>query len=150
MFFLTRVRGVPELYPTRAIVVKLREVLNAIRKQGSWRPMSRGKFCLRSDFFCCLLFEGKGFRQFKSHENKSPERISARWRVSPGILSVSAWHWRLVFFSRHARATPSKPCEWRAGLKCRLGFLLRREIQAACSSSSKQGGSRSSSCLAEL
>ena len=51
MFFLTRVRGVPKLYPTRAIVVKLREVLDAIRKQGSWRPMSRGKFCLRSDIF---------------------------------------------------------------------------------------------------
>ena len=61
MFFLTRVRGVPELYPTRAIVVKLREVLDAIRKPGSWRPMSRGKFCLRSDFFVACCLKAKAF-----------------------------------------------------------------------------------------
>ena len=66
MFFLTRVRGVPKLYPTRAIVVKLREVLDAIRKQGSWRPMSRGKFCLRSDFFVACCLKAKAFANSKA------------------------------------------------------------------------------------
>ena len=95
MFFLTRVRGVPELYPTRAIVVKLREVLDAIRKQGSWRPMSRGKFWLRSDFFVACCLKAKAFansKAMKTNPQSAFRRVGAFHQVSfQSRLGTGAW-----------------------------------------------------------